>query len=133
MQKWIVLYLVFSVLAFALPTGYAIAVFKFGGLIAHYHDHRQDGPKSNFLSYLADHYLEEKHHDADHRDHENLPFHDHHGESVNFASQTPYTPPVLPSSLAAPKLIIQCDLVMTDITHCPTSSYLDDIWQPPKA
>jgi hypothetical protein len=133
MKKWLIRYLVLNFLAFSLPGSYTVSMFKLGGLISHFHEHEQDGSEPGFFAYLTSHYFEKKHHEADHRNHEKLPFHDHHSENVNFVSQTPSLQPVDPSTFDASKLIIQSDLVITEIKICHASTYLGDIWQPPKA
>ena len=74
MNKWVILYLVFNVVAFAMPTGYTLSLFKFGGLISHFQDHKHALDEISFFSFLASHYLEKKHHQEGHSDHEKLPF-----------------------------------------------------------
>ncbi len=133
MNKWVILYLLFNVVAFAMPTGYTISLFKLGGLISHFQDHKHALDKISFFSFLASHYLEKKHHQDEHSDHEKLPFHDHHNEGVNFASQTPSLQPIFPSTLVTPKLIIQSDIEIAEISTFPSSAFHGDIWQPPKA
>lgn len=133
MNKWVILYLVFNVVAFAMPTGYTLSLFKLGGLISHFQDHRHALDEISFFSFLASHYLEKKHHQEGHSDHEKLPFHDHHNEGVNFASQTPSLQPVSYSTFATANSIIQSDIVISEVTTCPSSSFSGDIWQPPKA
>lgn len=133
MKKWVILYLVFNVVAFAMPTGYTLSLFKLGGLISHFQDHRHALDEISFFSFLASHYLEKKHHQEGHSDHEKLPFHDHHNEGVNFASQTPSLQPVSYSTFATANSIIQSDIVISEVTTCPSSSFSGDIWQPPKA
>lgn len=133
MKKWVIIYLLFNVVAFAMPTGYTISLFKLGALISHFQDHKHALDEISFLSFLASHYLEKKHHQDEHSDHDKLPFHDHHNEGVNFASQTPSLPPVSTSIFDSSKSIIQSDIVIAEITTCPSSSFAGDIWQPPKA
>lgn len=120
-------------MAFALPTGYTISAFKLGGLISHFQDHKHALEEISFFSFLSTHYLEKKHHQDEHRDHEKLPFHDHHNEGVNFASQTPSLQPVSTSTFDMSKPIIQSDIVTVEVSSFPSSTFLGDIWQPPKA
>lgn len=133
MKKWVIRYLVLNFLVFSLPGSYTISMFKLGGLISHFHDHGHEGSASGFLSFLAAHYLEKEHHEANHSDHEKLPFHDHHHDGVNFASQTPSLQPVPSSTFDTSKSSIQSDIVIAEITTRPSSSFSGDIWQPPKA
>lgn len=133
MKKWVILYLVFNVVAFAMPTGYTLSLFKLGDLISHFQDHKHALDEISFFSFLASHYLEKKNHQEGHSDHEKLPFHDHHNEGVNFASQTPSLQPVSYSTFATANSIIQSDIVISEVTTCPSSSFSGDIWQPPKA
>jgi hypothetical protein len=133
MKKWLFSYLIFNLLAFSLPSSYILSIFKIGGLVSHFQEHVRIDPKMNFLSFLASHYLEKHHQEANQNDHEKLPFHDHQGESLNFASQSLSLQPEHLSTFDFTKLIIHTDIVVAEITTCPSSSYPGDIWQPPKA
>jgi hypothetical protein len=60
--------------------------FKVYGLIDHYMNH-QTGEKtySDFLAFLNDHYLNQKHHE---NEHENLPFKSHSVQTIVIATHT---------------------------------------------
>lgn len=130
MNKWLLLYLVFNVLASTLPGSYFISVFKIANLFEHYHHHLEDQHDHSFVSFLADHYAD-KHHQEDHHQHEQLPFHQHEQSGathvVHFFLTQPYAfVQVLLVEVNANQLTVRSQ-------QCCSYPFSGDIWQPPKA
>ena len=135
MKKWLLIYLIFNLLAVNLPKDYVISICKLGNLFVHYYHHAHEKHEHNILDFLADHYAGHKHHQADHEDHENLPFHHHHHQEdfSQFAAQPIF---VLPQSME--KLaFFPINSVIKALNFSAPKWYAHqitgDIWQPPKA
>jgi len=52
-------------------------------LFAHYLEHQAAGEELELSTFIALHYADDEHQTQDHRGHENLPFHHHHGTVVD--------------------------------------------------
>ena len=132
MQKWLHTYLILNILASTLPSSYAISILKLGNLAIHYHHHQSEGQSRNLLSFLTDHYTA-KHHEEDHKNHENLPFHNHHHDQQNLSPQSPFLLPQLHEIVAFPKLEMVSNPLIFRSQQWLSSLFSGDIWQPPKA
>lgn len=133
MKKFLVIYLIFSFCASALPDSYTISLFQFGNLLSHFHDHNTADHHMTGISFLISHYFENHHHEHDHDKHHELPFNDQHNGIINASAQLPFIlphhfPPVADSTCTNRDLAI---IVKSQPFH--SGSYLDDIWQPPRA
>lgn len=133
MKKWILRYLVLNLLVFALPGSIPVSILKIGNLISHYQEHGQSNHSQTLFDFIASHYFDETHHNDQHADHSTLPFHSHHGESVSFAPQVPSLLPQQTIGLVFTKAIVHDTLLIKEVSSSLSSSYLDDIWQPPRA
>jgi hypothetical protein len=132
MKRWIALYIVVSVLAYSLPGNLTVSILQIGNLISHFHDHHSGHHDHNIFKFIATHYLDGKHHDADHDNHEKLPFHNHDNSTQGSSVQTPS---LLPQSLSYISSIglLSSSYIQPATSSRFTSSFIGDIWQPPKA
>lgn len=133
MKKWLSIYLVLNLLVVNLPQDLAISICRLGNLVKHYVQHHSEMHEHNVFAFLSAHYAGHDHHEADHADHENLPFHHHHGDFSHATAQPIF---VLPQSLEKPAFIhIRNEIVVMNF-FAPSwysTQILGDIWQPPKA
>jgi len=134
MQKWLLIYLIFNLLAIHLPKDYAISIFKLGNLVGHFHQHQHESAELSFFHFLADHYAQQEHHDADHENHKDLPFHPHQGDSASSTSTLVLF--FIPQTVE--KLIFlngESALVARNFSNQYWLSSLmpGEIWQPPRA
>jgi len=134
MQKWLLIYLIFNLLAIHLPKDYAISIFKLGNLLIHFHQHQHEHTEHNFFHFLADHYTQHKHHDADHENHKNLPFHHHQGDAAFSGSIVVFF--FVPQILEKP-LVLNGESIITPRNFSDqywlSSLMPGGIWQPPRA
>ena len=103
-------------------------LLKLPFLIQHFLEHHADDAGKSFLTFLHEHYSIEKNDDAQHKEHEKLPFKSHHPlaaqsqvfclSSLNFECK-PDSP-----------IIIKEQNIHQE--HFHYSSALSRIWQPPR-
>lgn len=55
-------------------------------LFVHFMEHKASSEDLDLASFIALHYADDEHRAQDHSDHENLPFHHHHGAGMDQAS-----------------------------------------------
>jgi len=65
--------------------GYLFApeLIKLPALVAHFLEHRSGEPGLDLDGFLALHYSDLEHQEEDHQEHEDLPFHHHHGTALD--------------------------------------------------
>ncbi len=65
--------------------GYLFApeLIKLPALVAHFLEHRAEQPGLDLEGFLALHYSQLAHAKEDHQEHEDLPFHHHHGTALD--------------------------------------------------
>lgn len=105
-------------------------LFKVPALFEHYAEDLGDRPDESFLCFLADHYFEGTHHDAeDQEDHGDLPF-SNHQDCTSHALQIVCP---LPGGIAASTLAFTPSEqpLLDDASYSFLLSR--DVWQPPKA
>ena len=105
-------------------------LFKLPALFTHFAEDLGERPNEDFFCFLADHYLDGTHHEAEeHEDHSDLPFQNHQ-DCTSHSVQV-----IIP---------VTCGDVVVSVPSSPTepraldaSSYSfllsRDVWQPPKA
>jgi hypothetical protein len=115
---------------FLFPNDLLQDIIKLPILVAHYFHHNHKEKYIHFTDFIADHYSNHEHHDKDHDNHNNLPFHNH---DFNF-QQSIFTITVLDVF----------PIILTNYTeanskknimlrqHFYKSSALSSIWRPPK-
>ncbi|HRH71023.1 MAG TPA: hypothetical protein PLB89_16085 [Flavobacteriales bacterium] len=79
-------------------------LFKMPLLLAHYYEHLEENSDLGFNAFLALHYADPAHEEADHTGHENLPFHHHHGAAVDNGVVKVWTSDPIPA-VSFPELI----------------------------
>jgi hypothetical protein len=113
-----------------LPNNLLQDIVKLPVLVAHYFYHNHTDKHIHFTDFIAEHYSNHEHHDKDHNNHNNLPFHNH---DFNFQH-----------NISTVSLL---DIFQTDIPgyattnpknkiisrqHFYSSTALSSIWRPPK-
>ncbi len=58
-------------------------LMKFPLLVAHFLEHQASDEKLDLGTFIVLHYADSEHQTEDHSNHENLPFHHHHGAAVD--------------------------------------------------
>lgn len=103
-------------------------LLKLPMLFQHYAEHQAEG-RMDWLNFLAEHYLHERHHHASDDHHHELPFHcDHHcGAQTVQASIAQESSPAV---LLCNGLDVQLNATEDRI---PPREGPDGIWRPPKA
>jgi len=99
-------------------------------LFAHFLEHTATGEELDLTSFIALHYADEDHQTEDHGDHENLPFHHHHGAALDqhvskVMANEPMRPVSFPalSALSAIALSLDQDLL---------AGYHPELLRPPR-
>lgn len=135
MKKTVCIFLAIQILAASSPTGQGVQfVFKLGAFVHHFAHHLFCHQENiGIVDFVQLHYSDHEHHEADHAEHENLPFQHHHHDQQNLAPQTPCLLPPFHSIVAFPKLEIVSNPLIFRSQQWYSSSYSGDIWQPPKA
>ena len=129
MKKGLVLYIALNLFAGAMPDCYLLSAFSFGKIILHYQKHHEE---SGILDFLAQHYLDHSHSTEGPHDHQNLPFHHHHEGQQCFASSALFFHQQ--ATLQAPNtLFIASTPARLYDQPSLSASYLNEIWQPPRA
>ena len=131
MKRWIALYIIVSFLAFSLPGNLTVSFLQIGNLISHFHAHHSDHHDHNLFKFIVSHYLDGKHHDADHDNHEKLPFHNNDNSTQGSSGQTPSILTQSLSYISTTGLLGSSNIQPTTSSRF-TSSFIGDIWQPPK-
>jgi hypothetical protein len=87
-------------------------------LFAHYLEHQAASEELDLTAFVALHYTDHEHQEEDHGDHENLPFHHHHGAALDqhvskVLANDPLRPVSFPalSALSAIALLLDQDLL----------------------
>lgn len=103
-------------------------LLKLPMLFQHYAEHQAEG-RMDWLNFLAEHYLHERHHHASDDHHHELPFHcDHHcGAQTIQAQLADRTASAIPLPSA-----LDVELIATE-DRIPLLDGPADIWQPPRA
>jgi hypothetical protein len=134
MKKLLSISLAMLLLATASPTSQGIrTLVKMGEFVHHFIHHVVcDQEQLGIGGYLKLHYSDHEHHEADHHEHENLPF-SHHDDQQGTTLQTLLLLQHQSESLtlSRPDFDIMPLNPLTGRWH--STSYLHDIWQPPRA
>jgi hypothetical protein len=99
-------------------------------LITHYFHHNHTGKHIHFTDFIANHYSGHEHHDKDHDNHSNLPFHNHSfnfQQSVFIVAFLDILPTVLTNYGGANR---NTQIILRQ--HFYSSTALSSIWRPPK-
>lgn len=133
MKKGICLLLAVQIVAASAPTGQGVhTLFKIGALAHHFVHHLVcQHEHIGVVDFLTLHYLDPVHHEADHGEHQHLPFQHHHHEQQNLDA------PIflLPQPPATFEVRHAGYFENPPIVHTPqwrSSCHSSDIWQPPK-
>ena len=134
MKKILPIFLAFQILATSSPTNQGMqTLLKMGTFFHHFIHHVVcDQEKLGIGGYLELHYSDHEHHEADHHEHENLPF-SHHHEHQSLNLQTLWLFAQHHEIPAFHHQIPTTTPLKFQMEHWHSSSYLNDIWQPPKA
>jgi hypothetical protein len=135
MKKYLLICLAFQILATSSPSGQGMqTLLKMGTFFHHFVHHLAcHQEKIGLLDFVELHYFDHNHHEAEHAEHENLPFqHDHHHEQ-NIAQQAPLFMAEPPTIVAFQKIEISQNQLIIRPQHWLSSLHAGDIWQPPKA
>lgn len=105
-------------------------LFKVPALFAHYAEDLDERPDESFLCFLADHYFEGTHHEAeDQEEHGTLPFHGHQ----DCTSHSLQINSIVPTGMT----LVQVAITPSEQPLLDDASYSfllsRDVWQPPKA
>lgn len=135
MKKYLPIFLAFQILAASSPTGQGMqALLKMGAFFHHFVHHVTCHQEEiGIVDFVNLHYSDHEHHEAGHAGHKNLPFHHHHHDQQNLAPQTPCLLPPHCNIVAFPKVEIASNSLIFRSQQWHSSSYLGDVWQPPKA
>jgi hypothetical protein len=99
-------------------------------LVAHYFHHNHTDKHIHFTDFIANHYSNHEHHDQEHDNHNNLPFHNH---DFNFQPSM-FTVAVLNyfSSALPGYGTANGKTKIISRQHFYSSAALSSIWRPPK-
>ncbi|MCF8244953.1 MAG: hypothetical protein K9J37_11190 [Saprospiraceae bacterium] len=134
MKKFLPIFLAFQILATSSPSNQGMqTIFKMGAFFHHFLHHLTcDQENIGIAGFVKLHYSDHHHHEADHNEHKNLPF-QHHHDHQNLAPQSPCLVP----QYVGIGTLLTWKTFSSPVTgrseHWHSSSYLDNIWQPPKA
>lgn len=103
-------------------------LLKLPFLIQHFLEHNADDAGKSFITFLHEHYSIEKNDDAQHKEHEKLPFKSHHPEAAQ--SQVFCLSSFSFECKANNPLVIKEQNILQE--HFHFSSALSKIWQPPR-
>jgi hypothetical protein len=135
MKKSLLIFLAFQILATSSPSNQGMqTLLKMGAFFHHFAHHLiSHQEKIGIVGFVELHYSDHEHHEADHAEHENLPFQHHHHDQQNLAPQTPCLLPPHHAIVAFPKLEIVSSPLIFRSQQWHSSLFSGDIWQPPKA
>ena len=132
MTRCLVIFLVISIVASILPDCYLTSLFRFGDMLGHYHQHlhEADGGEQAFLDFFSEYLSCHTDHTEDASEPGEHPIQHRHGHQC-FCSL-----PLI--SVPAPTCLCSLpEMTSGPLTVVPqpwaSSTYLDDIWQPPRA
>ncbi len=113
-----------------IPSSFLQQLLKLPVLIAHYFHHSHTGKHIHFTDFIADHYSNHEHHDKDHNNHNNLPFHNH---DFNF-QQSIFTTVVLDifPSFQSNYCTTNRKSKIFSRQHFHSSTAYSSIWRPPR-
>jgi hypothetical protein len=115
---------------FLLPNDLLQDIVKLPVLVAHYFHHNHTGKHIHFTDFIAGHYSNHEHHDKDHGNHTNLPFHNH-GFNFHQSIFTLAVPDIFPAFLSDYGLA-NCKTKIISRQHFYSSAAISSIWRPPK-
>ncbi|MCF8239430.1 MAG: hypothetical protein K9I85_14805 [Saprospiraceae bacterium] len=134
MKKYIFILFALQILATSSPTGQGMqTIVKMGALLHHFIHHICSQQENiGILGFVQLHYSDHEHHEKDHAEHENLPFqHDHHNQLTQLL-QSPFLLPPPMHGMAIQIGDITSNSLIPNSQQWLSSSFLGDIWQPPK-
>jgi len=113
-----------------LPNDLLQDIVKLPVLVVHYFHHNHTDKHIHFTDFIADHYSDHEHHDKDHDNHNNLPFHNH---DFNF-QQSIFTAVLLDifPSIQSNYSTANRKTKIISRQHFQSSTALSSIWRPPK-
>ena len=134
MKKYLPLFLAFQILATSSPNNTGIhTLLEIGAFFHHFVHHIAcDQENIGIVDFVKLHYSDHEHHEADHGEHENLPF-QHHHDQQNIAPQAPCLLPHHYAIVTFPKSGIVSNPLIFRSQQPHSSLFSGDIWQPPKA
>ena len=111
------------------PTSWLQDILRLPVFIAHYFHHQHGERHIHFTDFVSEHYFNKDHHDQDHDEHQNLPFHHHDCDLHHFNSfvaiQEPfYAIPFVSTNNKRNKIASE--------QHFHFRSSFSSIWRPPK-
>ncbi len=120
----------FLCLQIILPNQLVQDIVRLPVLVAHYLQHNHTDHHIHFTDFISDHYSDHEHHDKDHKNHNNLPFHNHH---FNF-QQSIFTVVILDifPSFQSNYGTANSKIKIISRQHFHSSTALSSIWRPPK-
>ncbi len=130
MKKCLAIFLSISILASAMPDRLVASMCSIGNLVMHFYDHRHEQENLSFIAFLSDHYLDHQHHDDDHDNHADLPFHNHHDDCCPVAQSVFLLP--YGENTAAEIIPTVTTNLNTRPQDCHSIMFAGDIWQPPR-
>lgn len=132
MKKWLLLYLVFSVLASSLPGSWLMLPVELACLYEHYRYHQEEeGEDYSFVDFWVAHYSA-AHYAEDPTHHKGLPFHQHH-DQVTLTPQVPFLLPQPHGIVLAAVPDHGTGILISSSQFWSPKLLEGDIWQPPKA
>lgn len=99
-------------------------------LFIHFAEHQHEEGDISFGTFLTEHYSESDHHRSGQADHENLPFHHHHGMLVDHAEGKILIAPPL-ARVSFPEANTGC-LGARRIVSSPLNGHLSELLRPPR-
>ncbi len=134
MKKSFSIFMAMFLLATSSPTNQGVeTMIKLGQFFHHFLHHiacHQE--KIGIVDFVQLHYTDHEHHEADHAEHEKLPF-NHHHEQQNLTPQSPFLLPQHDELLAFGNQDNFSTPLIFHSQQWHSSAYSGDIWQPPKA
>lgn len=99
-------------------------------LIVHYFHHNNSDTHIHFQDFIAEHYSHTEDHSKDHRNHNNLPFHNHDlnlQQNISPVAVLDTCQILMPNSP-----LVNCKTEIISRQHFFLSATLSSIWRPPK-
>jgi|JI7StandDraft_1071085.scaffolds.fasta_scaffold44816_2 hypothetical protein len=129
MKSLSLLFAVWHLLTVCIPNGEWKELLKVAELIEHYHHHQTGHHRTlDFADFLSLHYDNDHHHNEDHDEHENLPFH-HHESSIS--ANVLFCIPAIITWLFSPVSVDSGLPAFNYSVHFISAPYFD-FWQPPQ-
>ena len=117
-------------LQIVLPNFLLQDILRLPVLVVHYFHHNQSDRHTHFTDFIAQHYSHDQHHDEDHSEHSNLPFH-HHDLNLQLTTYTIAITDIYINSLPCYD-ILDTKNKITARQHFYSSATIASIWRPPK-